>query len=110
MRRRVWMSYDLGVQGNYTGLYAWLDRRGALECGDSTAVFFYEHATSIKDEIASDMEGILGKDRRARIYIVYYDEDKGHVTGAFVLNGRKAAPWVGFGTDGGETDEDDEAA
>ena len=31
----IWISYDLGVRGDYEGLYAWLDSHGAKECGDT---------------------------------------------------------------------------
>lgn len=30
---------NLGVQGDYEGLYAWLGEHRAKECGDSVAVF-----------------------------------------------------------------------
>lgn len=42
MEKAVWITYDLGVQGDYKGLYAWLDDHQATECGDSTAFFNYE--------------------------------------------------------------------
>lgn len=35
--KRVWISYDLGVQADYDGLYQWLDEHKARECGDSVA-------------------------------------------------------------------------
>ena len=31
----VWISYDLGIRGDYEGLYAWLDSHRAKECGDA---------------------------------------------------------------------------
>ena len=30
----IWLSYDLGVDGDYENLYAWLDHKEAKECGD----------------------------------------------------------------------------
>jgi hypothetical protein len=36
---RYWLSFDLGLQGDYDNLYAWLDKQGAQECGDSVATF-----------------------------------------------------------------------
>jgi hypothetical protein len=36
---RYWLSFDLGLQGDYDSLYAWLDKQGAQECGDSVATF-----------------------------------------------------------------------
>lgn len=29
--RTIWISYDLGVQGDYEGLYGWLDTHKARE-------------------------------------------------------------------------------
>jgi hypothetical protein len=37
MHTVMWMSYDLGVKGDYEGLYAWLDDHEAKECGNSVA-------------------------------------------------------------------------
>lgn len=37
MIKTIWLSYDLGVQGDYEGLYRWLDNKKASECGDSLA-------------------------------------------------------------------------
>ncbi len=27
MKKALWISYDIGVRGDYEGLYAWLDSR-----------------------------------------------------------------------------------
>jgi hypothetical protein len=32
MKKAVWISFDLGVQGDYEGLYGWLDRLDAQTC------------------------------------------------------------------------------
>jgi len=32
---RYWLSFDLGLRGNYELLYAWLDAMEAKECGDN---------------------------------------------------------------------------
>jgi hypothetical protein len=34
-----WLSFDLGLQGNYEKLYEWLDDSDSLECGESVATF-----------------------------------------------------------------------
>ena len=28
MQTRIWLSFDLGVSGDYEGMYMWLDDRG----------------------------------------------------------------------------------
>lgn len=42
--KTIWISYDLGVGGDYEGLYAWLDNNEATECGDSLDVREYLNA------------------------------------------------------------------
>ena len=42
MQRKYWLSYDLGVGGDYKGLYQWLDDHNAESCGSSVAFFTYE--------------------------------------------------------------------
>ena len=53
MKHFVWVSFDLGVKGDYEGMYAWLDRQKAKECGDSLACFWFEHASS---DLLEDMK------------------------------------------------------
>jgi len=36
---RYWLIYDLGLQGHYDELFAWLDQHKAKECGDNAATF-----------------------------------------------------------------------
>ena len=43
MNKALWLSYDLGVKGDYEGLYAWLDDHNAEECGNSVAFLHYEY-------------------------------------------------------------------
>lgn len=52
MKQQVWLSYDLGVTGDYEGMYQWLDRHGAKECGDAIAWFSYDPPT---DDILYDI-------------------------------------------------------
>jgi hypothetical protein len=52
--KAVWMSFDLGVKGDYEGLYRWLDARQARACGDSVALFFFDRKTrNLPSEIES---------------------------------------------------------
>ncbi len=90
----IWLSYDLGVRGDYEALYAWLDKRGAQECGDSLAVFSYDWEGRLKEALAADIGGAVQVNRNTRIYAIYRDEGK--TRGAFVLGHRKQAPWTGY--------------
>ena len=42
MARRYWISFDLGLQGDYDALYAWLDKHEAKECGENVATLVSE--------------------------------------------------------------------
>jgi hypothetical protein len=43
-KNRFWLSYDFGIQGDYSLLYAWLDDMGAEDCGDAVATFLFKGA------------------------------------------------------------------
>jgi hypothetical protein len=95
MKKAIWLSYDLGVQGDYEGLYQWLDARGAIECGDSLAFFELESdGTPIPDQVKKELEGVIKADAKARIYIVWRQDRS--VKGRFIFGRRKAAPWSGY--------------
>ena len=94
---RYWISFDLGLQGNYEDLYAWLDRQdykdkgdrqGAKECGDNVATFVSDKS---RNAIEKEVIANLGGQRNARIYIVTMAGG-----GKFVLGKRKFAPWKGY--------------
>jgi hypothetical protein len=86
--QRFWLSYDLGVTGQYDELYAWLDQRQAKECGDSVATFV---TNSSRKEIIQELKGILDPNRNPRIYLIEL-----HKVGGFILGRRKVAPWTGY--------------
>ena len=52
-KRRYWLSFDLGLQGQYDELYAWLDRLGARECGDAVATF---RSDKSRDELTAELK------------------------------------------------------
>ena len=41
MKKAIWISYDLGIKGDFQGLYAWLDDHDGIECGNSVAFIQY---------------------------------------------------------------------
>jgi hypothetical protein len=85
---RYWISFDLGLQGNYEPLYGWLDRQEAKECGDNVATFVSDQS---RDRIAHDLADILSTAGNPRVYLV--SMNKG---GKFILGKRKFAPWKGY--------------
>ena len=103
----IWISYDLGVRGDYASLYTWLDSHSAKECGDSLAFLNYEHQGNLKDELKTELKGALTVEQRTRVYVIYRDPTTGKNKGSFLFGGRKAPPWSGYSTKGvGATDEE----
>lgn len=41
MIAKIYLSYELSYSGDYDGLYVWLDKHGAIECGDGTCLIKY---------------------------------------------------------------------
>ncbi len=88
-KQRYWLSYDLGLRGNYDLLYEWLDSIGARECGTSVATFQTDFSVS---EIELELKRLL--DENARIYLIRKD---GHVLrGGFILGKRRKSSWTGY--------------
>jgi hypothetical protein len=87
-KTRYWISFDLGLMGNYGGVYEWLDSLGAQECGPGVATIT---STKPRDQLAAEIQGILKGAPRARAYIISMKQG-----GRFVAGGRKGAPWDGF--------------
>ena len=91
----IWMSYDLGVSGDYEGLYAWLDNHEAKECGNSVACFRFSHGGDLLTSLKIEIEGSVSLNKRSRIYVIYTDDEG--MKGRFIIGGRKGAPWHGCG-------------
>jgi hypothetical protein len=98
MKKAIWLSYDLGVQGDYEGLYQWLDKRGAIECGDSLAFFKLEvddrPIPDPKEEIKRELQEAIKVDSRTRVYMIWRQGNS--VKGNFIFGQRKAPPWSGY--------------
>lgn len=95
MKKAVWLSFDLGVQGDYEGLYQWLDAREAIECGDSVAFLKLESdGIDLPGEVKKSLQESIEVDAKTRIYIIYR-KDKS-IKGSFIFGQRKASPWAGF--------------
>lgn len=72
MRHFVWVSFDLGVKGDYQGMYTWLDNQSAKECGDSLACFWFEHASDdLLEDLKRDIESNVDLDeKKNRVYVI----------------------------------------
>ena len=102
MKSAIWLSYDLGVNGDYEGLYAWLDNHGAKECGGSVAYLQFTHG-DLPASLQSDIERVVALNKRSRRYVIHKKDEK--LSGRYLVGRRKGAPWEGFG-DKDETEED----
>ena len=91
----VWLSYDLGVDGDYEALYEWLDSRQARECGDSVAFFTTPFSMDVAHAITTELKRRIKLRRRDRIYLIFPRKD-GKYTGRFLIGSRKHAPWAGY--------------
>lgn len=112
--KAIWLSYDLGLGGDYSGLYTWLDNHNAIECGDSVAFVNYE----IRQDRLKELLSILLEDIKQsvnlragdRLYVVYREVEgsKLRVKGNFIWGRRKSNPWKGYGDKEEQGGEDGE--
>jgi hypothetical protein len=100
---RYWISFDLGLQGDYRPLFEWLDRQdakehgdgqGAQECGENVATFRSDKTTA---QIQKEIVRVLGGQKEnARVYLIGRNEE-GKYTGRFIVGKRRRSPaWKGF--------------
>jgi hypothetical protein len=92
----VWITFDLGLDGDYKGLYAWLDAHGANGCGESVAVLTYDCDGAIPDRIREELKASVGIDAQSRIYVIYRDPATNENRGAFIFGERRAPVWNGY--------------
>ena len=105
MKRLIWISFDLGIQGDYENLYSWLDTYEAQECGNNVAGIHYEYETDLISELKQELKNKVILKESDRIYVVYKD-NKGIYKGKFIFGLRKPAPWRGFAVKYEEESED----
>lgn len=105
MKKAIWLSYDLGIKGDYEGLYAWLDDHDAIECGDSVSFFKFnvKKQENIIEELKSDLKENVNLSKRDRIYVIFTIDKK--IKGQFIFGKRKASPWEGHGSKESGVDE-----
>jgi hypothetical protein len=107
MKSALWISFDLGLQADYEGMYAWLDEHQAKECGDSLAFLNYEYNGSLLETLTQDLQKSVQITKRTRIYIIYREQETKKMKGSFIFGGRKAPAWSGFAVAAGTTDSDE---
>ncbi len=105
MKSRIWLSYELGLRGDYEGLYAWLDQNDAKECCDNLAFLEYEHDGELLHSLKKEMENAFEISKKSRFYVIFRDHETDELKGKFIFGSRKAPRWKGFAYDG--QDEED---
>lgn len=109
MKRLIYLSYDLGFQGNYTKLYKWLDTHKALECGDSSCRFMYDFKSVQKNDNENETKSMIAEIRNDitrnvdflstdRVYIAsdFFWKGNTSLNGLFIVGRRKPSnPWDG---------------
>lgn len=113
MERAIWLTYDLGVKGDYQNLYAWLDDHKAIECGNNLAFFKYKAEskddTALMEQLRKDLQDKVNFLPGNRIYVMRRKEGKdGDVqsVGSFIIGKRKANPWEGYGQENDNAQEE----
>jgi hypothetical protein len=105
MKVFIWLSFDLGVKGDFEGMYQFLDTHGAKECCDSVAAFTYEYKNDLIAELTKTLREYITFNKRSRVYLIFPKEGK--YAGRFIIGSRKAPPWTGFANSKEDKEEED---
>jgi hypothetical protein len=96
IEKTFWLSYDLGLKGDYQGLYRWLDSVKAMECGNNFAVFKKNDSLNVVQEIETDLSAKVTFKEGDRVYLIWKDAKTDKIKGQFIKGHRKPAPWEGY--------------
>lgn len=104
----IYLTYDLNFNGDYNGLYRWLDIHNALECGDSACrinysvdypqLENYDDTQSVLRIIREDLMANVKFTNKDRVYVASMfpdDKNKKRLAGRFIIGARKPNPWQG---------------
>ena len=95
--KTIYLSFDLGLRGDYNGLYAWLDKYKARECGSGLAVLDYPKSDSnFLDLLSAELAQEVSFDKADRLYVIWREKDTNKLKGKFLRGTRKSEPWSGF--------------
>jgi hypothetical protein len=113
MKKSVWISFDLGLRGDYQALFQWFDKHQAVECGKNLAFLNVDIDPSksvlktIKDDLSKYVEFKDGD----RIYLSWLDhsENQPKIKGEFIIGKRTRSPWEGYAKDYQDVNTDEAA-
>ena len=108
---RIWLSYDLGIRGDYEGLYKWLDEHDAVETGNSCASFLFDFKDNNDDTIKKTLLRewrCFETNKNTRMYVIRKSIMNGKelMRGGFLIGARRGNPWEGYADK--ESDDDSE--
>lgn len=106
IKKAFWLSYDLGIKGDYNGLYTFLDSVEAKECGDSITFFQKDYGNDFLDGLTTELKTHVKFSKTDRIYVIYVEDSTKKAKGTFLFGGRKRAPWEGYATKVASIDEE----
>jgi len=103
-KKSIWISYDLGLKGDFAALYAWLDNHNAIECGHGLAFLNYQSNSTTSEgflmEIKDDLSKNVNLSPSDRMYLIWKEFGKPGIKGIFINGSRKQPPWEGYGKKG----------
>ena len=95
--KTIFLSWDFGLRGDFQGLFTWLDRQEAKECGNNLAVFSFKFDSGdFLDELEIQLKNEVKFEKRDRVYAIWREAEADKLKGKFLFGSRKTAPWEGF--------------
>ncbi len=106
-----YINYDLGLRGDYAGLYKWLDKNKAEERGYGYArIKDYEYPENLYDNtdenteknskliehIKKELKSFVKLEPSDRIYLTMKGVGNKKIGGTFLFGGKRPAPWQGY--------------
>jgi hypothetical protein len=83
-KKIIWLSYDLGLKGDYSNLYLLLDKWKARDCGPNLAVFEIDNtygigarANDFIKRIKSEIKKKVNLKESDRIYAIWKEDNSG---------------------------------
>jgi len=115
-KKSFWLSYDLGLKGNYQALFEFLDNHEAIECGNGLAYFTYGNkdgldSDKLVERLKTELTEIISPTANDRIYAIWLSDTDlvKKACGRFLFGKRKSTPWTGYGNKNNNDKTNDEA-
>ena len=100
IEKHIVLNYDLGLKGDYSSLYSFLDNNKAMEIGNCNAAFAMEFSEDdfqvIYKELKLRLSESVNIEKTDRIYMTATDSSC-KMRGGFLFGDRKRAIWEGYG-------------